>query len=114
MDEAEKDAIRKDFNAAVNMAPAELNKWLASEHSQKFGWPKDRDEGEESVGHQSGQRIIEIKRKPKAELTDDDYQHMRKVVGYVHRHLAQRPSGDISETPWRFSLMNWGHDPLND
>ncbi len=37
---------------------------------------------------------------------------MRKVVGYVHRHLAQRPSGDAEGTAWRYSLMNWGHDPL--
>jgi hypothetical protein len=33
------------------------------------------------------------------------------VVGYVKRHLAQRPSGDISDSAWRYSLMNWGHDP---
>ena len=38
---------------------------------------------------------------------------MRKVVGYVHRHLAQRPGGDIRHTRWRWSLMNWGHDPLD-
>ena len=37
---------------------------------------------------------------------------MRKVVGYVHRHLAQRPGGDVRHTRWRWSLMNWGHDPL--
>jgi hypothetical protein len=37
---------------------------------------------------------------------------MRKVVGYVHRHLAQRPDGDVTDTAWRHSLMNWGHDPL--
>lgn len=37
---------------------------------------------------------------------------MRKVVGYVRRHLAQRPSGDVEDTRWRYSLMNWGHDPL--
>jgi hypothetical protein len=30
----------------------------------------------------------------------------------VHRHLAQRPEGDVRETNWRYSLMNWGHDPL--
>ena len=36
---------------------------------------------------------------------------MRRVVSYVHRHFAERPSGDISETRWRYSLMNWGHDP---
>lgn len=39
---------------------------------------------------------------------------MRKVVGYVKRHLAQKPSGDVTDTAWRYSLMNWGHDPLKD
>ena len=37
---------------------------------------------------------------------------MRKVVGYVHRHMAQRAAGDIEHTRWRKSLMNWGHDPM--
>jgi hypothetical protein len=32
--------------------------------------------------------------------------------GPAHRHLAQRPSGDAREAEWRYSLMNWGHDPL--
>ena len=29
----------------------------------------------------------------------------------AHRHWAQRPSGDVSESAWRYSLMNLGHDP---
>jgi hypothetical protein len=37
---------------------------------------------------------------------------MRKVAGYVARHLKQRPQDDVSETHWRYSLMNWGHDSL--
>jgi hypothetical protein len=64
------------------------------------------------VGHRSGRRIVEILQKKKGERTDSDQEHMRKVVGYVHRHLAQRPDGDVTETRWRYSLMNWGHDPL--
>ena len=47
----------------------------------------------------------------KAELSDDDYARMRKVVGYTKRHLAHRPSGDVDDTAWRYSLMDWGHDP---
>lgn len=39
---------------------------------------------------------------------------MRKVVGDVHRHLAQRPEGEVRDTRWRWSLMNWGHDPLRN
>ena len=30
----------------------------------------------------------------------------------VGRHLAQRPWGDVTDTRWRCSPMNWGHDPL--
>ncbi|HEU4458455.1 MAG TPA: DUF3140 domain-containing protein [Methylibium sp.] len=35
---------------------------------------------------------------------------MHKVVGYIHRHLAQRPH-EVEHSRWRYSLMNWGHDP---
>ncbi len=38
---------------------------------------------------------------------------MRKVHGYVQRHLAQEPDKeDVESSKWRYSLMNWGHDPL--
>ncbi len=38
---------------------------------------------------------------------------MRDVVGYVHRYQAQKPENeDIEDSRWRYSLMNWGHDPL--
>ncbi|MDR4262198.1 DUF3140 domain-containing protein, partial [Bacillus pacificus] len=66
----------------------------------------------EAVGHRMGERILEIKARRKAELTERDQADMRKVIGYVHRHAAQRPKGDIRDSRWRHSLMNWGHDPL--
>jgi uncharacterized protein DUF3140 len=67
----------------------------------------------DSVGHESGRGIVAIKRKEKAELDDEDYAHLRKVVGYARRHLAQRgPAEDKAHSRWRYSLMNWGHDPL--
>lgn len=46
-----------------------------------------------------------------SERSDDDIAHMRKVVGYVRRHGAQRPKGDVTDTDRRYSLMNGGHDP---
>ena len=106
------DEIRRDFDAAVNMAPAEMERWLETDESKEVGWVRSGDI--ESIGHQSGRRIVEISRRKVSELTADDYDHMRKVVGYIHRHLAQRPEGDISNTRWRYSLLNWGHDPLKD
>ena len=105
-------ATLREFKAAVNMSPAELEKWLATGESRAVGIT--HGEGSESAGHHSGRRIVELLRKDDAELSDSDVAHMRKVVGYVHRHLAQRPGGDVRHTRWRWSLMNWGHDPLDD
>jgi hypothetical protein len=103
------DEVWQDWTDAVNMTAKELESWLETDESQSVGQGSG-----ESTGHRSGRRIVEILRARKGELSDDDAAHMRKVVGYVHRHLAQRPSGDVTETPWRYSLMNWGHDPLKD
>jgi hypothetical protein len=96
------------FNDTVNMTAAELEKWLDSAESKKVG---QKSGGRESTGHSSGRRIVELLQAKKSDLSEDDYAHMRKVVGYAHRHLAQRPNDDISESAWRYSLMNWGHDP---
>jgi hypothetical protein len=97
MDEAERGKIRAEFGRVTNMSPAELERWLQTEESQGVGWTHEGEK--ESVGHQEGRRIAEIKRKKPAELGDDN--------------LAQRPGGDVTGTRWRHSLMNWGHDPLN-
>ena len=113
MDDDERQKAYADFNDAVNMAPAALETFLDSEDSKRVGWKGEDGKGSgESVGHKSGKRIVEIKRTKKADLTDDDYAHMKKVVGYVHRHLAQGgPAEDKEHSDWRYSLMNWGHDP---
>ena len=99
----------RSFRDEVNMSPRQLEDWLGTDESKQAG---QHDGGGESVGHESGRRIVEILRTRRADLSDDDYRHMRKVVGYIHRHRAQQPSGDVTDTPWRHSLMNWGHDPL--
>lgn len=106
-------STRDDFAQAVNMGAAELMKWLDSPESRKVGFKGEDSSGKESVGHRSGRRIVRLLGKPADALTDGDLAHMRKVAGYVRRHLAQRPKGDVRETPWRYSLMNWGHDPLH-
>jgi hypothetical protein len=103
------DDVWDDWQKAVNMTAKELESWLETDDSKAVG---QKDGGGEATGHRSGRRIVEILRSKKADLGDDDVQHMRKVVGYVHRHLEQRPSGDVEDTRWRYSLMNWGHDPL--
>jgi hypothetical protein len=106
----DKDKIHRDFAAAVNMDAAELEDWLESEESRRVGWKPD---GGESVGHASGRRIVGILRKTRGGLTDADFAHMRKTVGFIRRHRAQEPANAVTSR-WRYSLMNWGHDPLKD
>lgn len=103
----DREAIAGNFAEAVNMTPAELERWLDTDESRAVGQKKG---GGESVGHASGRRIVGILRRRKADLDESDYRHMRKVVGFVRRHLGQEPANAITSR-WRWSLMNWGHDP---
>jgi hypothetical protein len=104
--------IRHAFRYRVNMTPAELRQWLGKPESRQVGQRTGRGA---SVGHRSGRRILQIRRKRRRDLTPGDYRHMRKVIGFINRHLAQRPPrppGELQTTRWRYALMNWGHDPL--
>ncbi|KQP34041.1 DNA-binding protein [Methylobacterium sp. Leaf102] len=105
----------KEFKAAVNMTASALEKFLDTDASRSVGQKaKGRDE---SIGHASGRRIVDLLHTKKADLTEDDYAHMRKVVSYIHRHREQGGPDDkdaVKDSPWRLSLMNWGHDPLKD
>lgn len=96
-----------EFDEAVNMTRKELEEWLQTEKSQSVG----QGEGE-SKGHESGRKIVGILEKNKSDYTDEDVEHMKRVNAYVKRHLGQGPKGEVEDSNWRYSLMNWGHDPL--
>ena len=103
------ETIREEWDDLVNMSAKALSDWLETEESRSVGM--DSGDGE-AVGHKSGERIVEILSKKKDDLTDDDWSHMGKVVGYIKRHSAQGgPDEDMEHSDWRYSLMNWGHDP---
>ena len=80
-----KEDVIYDFNKIVNMTGAELEGWLKSDDSNSAGWPKDDGSGE-SVGHDSGRRIVEIldsnPDKDPDKYSDEDVEHMRRVVAY--------------------------------
>ena len=113
MAELDRTKIAADFRAAVNMTAAELDAWLKSAESRSVGWKGKDGQARESVGHASGRQVVSILRKDRAELTREDYAHMRKVVGFVRRHSAQQPA-NIYTSRWRYSLMNWGHEPTKE
>ncbi|KAK2031039.1 hypothetical protein LX32DRAFT_691938 [Colletotrichum zoysiae] len=120
-----REEVVSEFNEYVNMTADELESWLKSDDSNSAGWPKDdADEGDgETVGHDSGRKIVEILQanpdKKEDEYTDDQVEHMRKVVAYCKRHLAQESKSNSEKSPEEVkktksyaSLKNWGHDIL--
>jgi DNA topoisomerase VI subunit B len=101
--------VMEEFDEAVNMSARELEEWLQTEESREVG---QKDDGNESRGHEAGRRIVEILEKDEEDIGKDDVDHMRRVVSYVHRHQAQEPEEDVQDSRWRYSSMNWSHDPL--
>ncbi|KAI0066628.1 hypothetical protein BV25DRAFT_1796330 [Artomyces pyxidatus] len=99
------------FHEQVNMTADEIEAWLEKPESHKAGT---------GVGLESGRKIIDIlRRNPvrNAEAYDpDDMEHIRKVVGYNSRHLAQedhlrdtKTVEELEKTKSTISLRNWGH-----
>ncbi|ORY20603.1 hypothetical protein BCR39DRAFT_82834 [Naematelia encephala] len=114
--------VVKEFNEIVNMTADELDAFLKTEASTSTGWSKDDGSGE-SIGHESGRKIVDILHrnpdKDPSKYTEQDKEHMRKVVSYCKRHLAQEEHMKQEKTPEELektkstrSLKNWGHDPM--
>ncbi|KAF3040856.1 hypothetical protein E8E11_007467 [Didymella keratinophila] len=108
------DTVIEEFNELVNMSAKELQDWLGQDESAGAGWSKDDGSGE-TIGHDSGRKIVAILEKnPKkdpSKYEQDDIDHMRKVVAYCKRHLAQEEKAkqDTNSKSYK-SLKNWGHD----
>ncbi len=112
------ESVVREFRRVVNMSGDAIGRWLATKESKvvgaKDGVTGTSAGGPESVGHRSGRRIVRLLAKGPGAYTAGDFAHMRKVIGYVRRHLAQKPAvEDVETSRWRYSLMNWGHDPLH-
>ncbi|KAL7624280.1 hypothetical protein AAE478_005840 [Parahypoxylon ruwenzoriense] len=115
--------VIEEFNELVNMSASDLEGWLKEGVSGSAGWSKS-DGSDETIGHESnengsGRKIIEIlKKNPDGEpgkYGQEDIDHMRRVVAYCKRHLAQegKAKQDPNSKSAR-SLKNWGHDPSKE
>jgi len=112
------ETVIEEFNELVNMSSSELEAWLKEEQSTSSGWSKDDGSGE-TIGHDSGRRIVEIlKKNPQKDpesYDEDDIDHMRRVVAYCKRHLAQEEKAKQNTDSKSYkSLKNWGHDALKN
>lgn len=95
---------------SVNCSAAEIEEWHSTPESASVGsrGPGDRW----SVGQLAGMRTVELLEAGPEAWSPADEAHVRRVAGFVRRHRAQWPRGDVRDTRWRHSLRNWGHDPL--
>ncbi|WP_232069400.1 DUF3140 domain-containing protein [Mycobacterium saskatchewanense] len=73
-----------------------MEKWVATDDSRGAG---QKQGDQESTGHHSGRRIVEILRAKRADLTDDDYAHVRKVGGYAGATCRNGHRATSSTTP---------------
>jgi hypothetical protein len=79
-------SVIDEFNEYVNMDVPELQQWLGTEGSTENCGIKKSDGSGETVGHESGRKIIDIlKKNPDRDpdgYDEEDFAHMRKVVSY--------------------------------
>ena len=109
MAQASDEDIECTFRSLVNLTARELAAWLETDESKSVG--QDSGDGE-SIGRKAGKRILVILRKKS--VSADDIKHMRRVVSFIRRHIGQGPRRNVATSRWRYSLMNWGHDPLKE
>ncbi len=100
--------VKRAFLELVNMTSRELEAWLETDESKSVG--QDSGYGE-SIGRKAGRRTLQLLRTKRAAHAEDII-HMRRVVSFLRRHLAQGTHRNVAVSRWRYSLMNWGHDPL--
>ncbi|WP_110241392.1 GNAT family N-acetyltransferase [Nocardioides gilvus] len=102
--------VLRRWRSAVNAEPERLEEWLTTPESASVG---SRAPGAiHSVGQLAGMRTVDVLQTPSTEWTESDWAHVRRTIGFVRRHRAQWPSGDLGLRRWTYSLRNWGHDPL--
>lgn len=102
LDEDDREAVA-EFEAKVNMSSRELDAWLASTAAAGDRLGEDQ--------YEASRRMVSILGKRRVDYTIGDIAYMRKAVGYINRHLAQRPPPGAGRDGWRQELMRWGHDP---
>ena len=96
----DREQVIDEFYDSVNMTRKELEEWLRTDASKSVG----QAEGE-SKGHESGRRIVKLLEKNKSYLTHDVVDYMKRVNGYVKRHLGQGPKSDVENSKWRYPFM---------
>jgi DNA primase catalytic subunit len=103
------DALWDEFHRVVNMSSRELLEWLRIRSADE-----QTEELPDHAGTQTGQRVLQILKKRRVDLTEDDERTMRKVVDKVHAERRADLEPTAGQANWRHRLMTIGHDPLKE
>lgn len=106
---AEAELAWEDFHRLVNMTSDELRIWLLTDASGEEALPAD---GPGPGVSELGARVVDMLRKRKVVLPEDDAEVMQEVVDFVEDRLEHRPTDAERDEEWRHALMSVGHDPL--
>jgi hypothetical protein len=105
---ADVELLWDEFHQTVNMTSDELRTWLLTDASGEDAFTADPGLGLDELG----QRVVELLRKRKVDLTAEDVKVMQDVSDYVADRTANPPPAGERDEEWRRSLMAVGHDPL--
>lgn len=100
-----REQVISEFRDAVNMGPDELAEFLQTHESNTVGQVKSGEK--ESVGHQSGKKIVEILKKDTDALDEDDVEHMQVSGGQRLKYILRFTI--ITAALWdaRFPSSSW-------
>ncbi|PIQ22785.1 MAG: DNA-binding protein [Cytophagales bacterium CG18_big_fil_WC_8_21_14_2_50_42_9] len=100
--------VYAEFYSQVNLSAQELENWLKTATSKI---PDEGSELELIIDKKISRKVARILRKKKYMLTKGDYAGMEQVSNAIQNIYQKKPRADISESNWRYALMNLGHDP---
>jgi hypothetical protein len=90
------------------MSSRELRDWLRTTTAGP-----DREQFlDQAQGVATGQHVLRILSKRRADLTESDAEVMREVVAEIERQRGLEPEPKPGDAAWRRRLMSLGHDPL--
>src|SRR5256885_4665047 len=93
-----------EFHTVVNMTSEELRAGLLTDASGEHALPADPDMRLSALGR----RVVDLLRKRKVDLTDDDANVMRQVIDYVNERADAPPAAGAADDDWRHALMTVG------
>lgn len=99
--------VWEGFHALVNMSSPELRDWLLNTPDGVDTYAPEPD----LDIHALGVRVLQLKEKRRTDLTASDVDTMRDVTELIRNRLRNAPEADVSDDPWRDTLMTLGHDP---